>query len=100
MWERILWWLRRKQQEQDLEDELRSHLAIEARERLGTETSPEEAELAARRAFGNMPRIMEETRDVWRVVWLEELGQDVRYAFRTLSRNPCFAVIVVLTLAL
>jgi putative ABC transport system permease protein len=100
MWERILWWLRRKQQEQDLEDELRSHLAIEARERLGPETSPEEAERAARRAFGNMPRIMEETRDVWRFGWLEELSQDIRYAFRTLGHNPGFAAIVILTVAL
>jgi hypothetical protein len=100
MWRRILWWFRRKQQEQDLQAEVRAHLAIEARERLGPGTSLEEAELAARRAFGNLPRIVEDTRDVWRFVWLEELWQDFRYASRSLRHNAGFTAVVVLTLAL
>ena len=100
MWRRILWWWRREQENTDLDEELRAHLAIEARERMGPGTSLEDAEFAARRAFGNRTRIAEETRDVWRIVWLDELWRDARYGVRTLGRNLGFAVLATLTLAL
>ncbi len=100
MWKRILWWRRRKHESEELDEELRAHLAIEARERSAQGTSPEEAWLAARRLFGNQTRIAEETRDVWRIVWLEELWQDVRYGVRTLWHNPGFTAVAILSLAL
>ncbi|HEY4360437.1 MAG TPA: ABC transporter permease [Bryobacteraceae bacterium] len=100
MGKRILWWWRRKQDKEEIEEELRAHLAIEERERSLRGASPEEARLGARRLFGNQSRIAEETRDVWRIVWLEELWQDVRYGVRALRHNPGFTAIALLTLAI
>jgi predicted permease len=100
MWKRVLWWWRRKQESEELDEELRAHLAIEAREWSAKGISPEEARLAARRLFGNQARIAEETSDVWRIVWLEQLWQDVRHGVRALRHAPGFTAIALLTLAI
>ena len=100
MWKRLLWWWRRKQESEELDEELGAHLAIEAREWSAKGISPEEARLAARRLFGNQARIAEETRDVWRIVWLEQLWQDVRHGVRALWHTPGFTAIALLTLAI
>jgi predicted permease len=100
VWRRILWWWRRDSEERDLEEELRAHIAIETGQRLEAGDNPEEAEFAARRAFGNRARIAEETRDVWRPAWLDQLRQDMRYAFVTLARNPGHAIGAIVSLGL
>lgn len=100
MWKRILWWRRRKQESEELDEELKAHLAIEAQDWSDRGTSPEEARLLARRLFGNQTRIAEQTRDLWRIVWLENLWQDVRHGVRALRRTPAFTAVAVLSLAL
>ena len=84
----------------NLGDDIRDHIERETQENIERGMSPEEARAAALRKFGNVTRIMEETRAVWISVWLEQLLQDVRYGIRGLRRNPGFAAVVVLTLAL
>jgi predicted permease len=60
-----------------------------------------DAELAARRAFGNVVKLQETARDVWRLATLiDSLATDVRYALRGLAQKPGFAIAVILTLAL
>ena len=82
------------------EDDIRDHLQRETQDNIDRGMAPDAARLAALRKFGNVARVMEQTRDVWRWVWLEQLLQDLRYGLRFLHRNPRFAAVVVLTMAL
>ncbi len=82
------------------EDDIRDHLERETQDNIDRGMAPDAARLAALRKFGNVARVMEQTRDVWRWVWLEQLLQDLRYGLRFLRRNPRFAAVVVLTMAL
>jgi len=94
----ILW--RSRNRENELDRELQSHLELEAEEQLNSGLSPEEARCAARRAFGNTTLIREDLRAIWSMVWLERLADHLKYAARSLQKNPGFTVIAVLTLAL
>ncbi|HEY7336750.1 MAG TPA: ABC transporter permease [Bryobacteraceae bacterium] len=100
MWSRFRWWLRRDDEERDLDEELRAHLAIEARDRMDRGEPPERARLAARRSFGNLSHFREETRDAWGWTELERLAGDVRHGLRMLRRAPGWTATIVATLAL
>ena len=62
--------------------------------------SPEEARVAARRAFGNVTRIREDARAIWTTPWVDQAQQDVLYALRMFVRTPGFSVVALLTFAL
>ena len=82
---------RRQARARELDEELRANLAL-AIEEAGDERS-------ARRDFGSAARAREEARAVWFPGW-DAIAQDVRFAFRTLSRAPVFTAVAVLSLAL
>ncbi|MGH9735545.1 MAG: ADOP family duplicated permease [Candidatus Acidiferrales bacterium] len=93
-------WHRRRAREADLERELSGHLELEAEEQRAAGLSARDATRAAHLALGNTARIGEDVRAAWGFRWLEILMQDVRYGLRQLRRNPGFATVVILTLAL
>src|SRR5215831_4375042 len=91
---------KRRQLDEDLNDELASHIAMETSLRLQEGESPEAARQAALRQFGNVGLVADVTRSTWGFTGFEQALQDVRYASRSFVRTPLFSAIVIVTLAL
>ena len=87
LWRRLSFWARRDQLSKELAEELEIHLQLK------------EAE-GNRREMGNLTLAKEESRDMWGFVAVDNLLKDIRYAFRVFARNPGFASIAILSLAL
>ena len=100
----ILDWLPwvRARRARELRDELRAHLEMATADRIARGESPAEAAAHARREFGNVGLVQELASDQWGQgsLWMERLGQDVRFALRVLWRAPGFAAVATLTIAL
>ena len=97
---KLRWLTKRPDKEAELREELQFHLEEEAEQRQGDGLPEEEARWAARRELGNLTLVQENTRAAWGWTILEQLGQDVRYAFRTIIANKLFTLLAVSSLAL
>jgi putative ABC transport system permease protein len=92
LWSRLVNVIRGDRLIADIDEELESHVA----EAIAQGRDPEEA----RRAFGALLQHRDSSRDTRRLVWLDDLVMDVRYAVRVLARQPGFLAAAVLSLAL
>jgi putative ABC transport system permease protein len=91
---------RRRYWDEERARELNSYLEEEIADNLARGKSADEARRAAYRKLGNPTRIREEIYTMNSFGFLESLWQDLHYGARLLRRNPTFAVVAVLTLAL
>ena len=98
--ERLRALLFRKQQDSDLDEELRFHVERETAERVRAGVAPTAARRAALVAFGGLEQVKEGVREARGTEPLQHLDADVRYALRGLGRNPGFAAAVIAVLGI
>jgi hypothetical protein len=91
---------RRAPSDEEFRAEIESHLVLETDRLIAEGLSPEDAAIIARRTFGNVTRVRERFYESRRSMWLEDLRQDTRFAFRSLRRSPAFMAVAVLTLTI
>ena len=96
---RLSFAVRRREHERELNDEMTHHHALLVRDGLATGLPQEEAEARANVRFGNATVFREESRDMWTLPTLESVGQDLRYAARTMRRSRGTTLTAIGTLA-
>jgi predicted permease len=92
--------LGRRTLDDDMQAEMRQHLERATERLVGRGMSHDEARLAARREFGNVTVLQEESRDARGARWVDALKGDLRFAFRYFARHKATVAIIITVLAL
>src|SRR5687768_15399658 len=84
----------------DMQAEMRGHLARATERLIARGMSPDDARVAARREFGNATVIQQDERDARGTAWVDSLRGDLRFAFRYFARRKATVAILVAVIAL
>ena len=91
---------RRERLERELDTELRYHIDMLTEQNIARGMSADDARREAQRVFGTVAGIKDDVRDSWLSRFAEVAAQDIRYGLRSLRRNPGFALVIIVTMAL
>src|SRR5262249_21165814 len=89
-----------RQLDLDLADELRAHLDAHVADNVRAGMTPDEARRVARLRLGGVAQTEEMHRSGRSIRWIEDLRDDLRYAFRSARRSPGFAATAIAVIAL
>jgi hypothetical protein len=89
----------RRRDERELAEELAFHADMEAAQLERRGVSRAEARRRSALALGGLERVKDDVRDARGTRFLHDGQRDVAFALRTLARNPGFAAVAILTLA-
>lgn len=90
----------RRRRYDDLAVSIEEHIAEKTEELMEDGIPRDQAEQAARRAFGNVTLLQERSREAWQWPGIESLIADLKLVFRRLGKAPGFATTILLTLAI
>jgi len=83
----------------DFDREINAHLELEIARLEAEGMTPADARAEARRTFGSVTRARERYYERGRLLWLDQLRQDVRSGVRSLRRYPLAATVAIVSLA-
>ena len=92
--------VRGRRVDDDIDREIRAHLAMEAAHRERRGLTPGEARRTALRDFGSPDSVREQVRDARGLTFVDAIVHDVRFGVRTLRRSPGYAAAAIVILAL
>ena len=85
----------RNRLDDELADEMRTHIEMRAQSLIDRGVDPDEARLEARRQFGNVTLKREEARAAWSLRGFDSIAQDLKYGIRLLRGSPVFTIVAI-----